>query len=160
MSDGISISPEEAAVRLAIRELVNPIHPFGGKTNQRQKHMNESRKQQLAGKASSNPQNPTTPKTRKKRWHFKSLLVVMSLSVLVVGIYLLRSVLFPNYLGVGVALCFVASGLFLVRGAIRMFLEFDKLQAPGLKENESTTSPSEANVVGKETDCSARPPEN
>ena len=76
-----------------------------------------------------------------------------------VVIYLLRFVLFPNYLGIGVALCFVACGLLLVRGAIRMFLEFDKLQEPGLKENESTIPPSEPNLVGQETDCSARPQE-
>jgi hypothetical protein len=158
MSKRVTISPGEAAVHVAIRELVNPIHPFRGETKRRQKHMNDSRKQQLAGKASSNPQNSTAP-TWKKRWHFKGLIVVTSLSVLIVTIYLLRSVLFPNYLGVGVALCFVACGLFLVRGVIRMFLEFDKLQDPGLEENESTTSPSGANVVGQETDCSTRPPE-
>jgi divalent metal cation (Fe/Co/Zn/Cd) transporter len=121
--------------------------------------MNESKKQQLAGEASSNLQNPTTPKTWKKRWHIKSLLVVMLLIVLIAGAYLLRSVLFPNYLGVGIALCVVAFGLFLVRGAIRMLLEFDRLEEQALKENEAATSTSEANVVGQERDCSAYPPE-
>ena len=161
MRDGISISPEESAVRVAIREFVNSTHLFlgGGTANRRQKHMNESEEQQMAGEASSNPQNSTTPKTWKKRWNFKSLVVVMSLIVLIAGTFLLRSVLFPNYLGVGIALCVVAFGLFLVRGAIRMLLEFDKLEEQALKENEATTSPSEANVVCRETDCSAHPPE-
>jgi hypothetical protein len=34
MRDGISISPEESAVRVAIREFVNSTHPFLGGAQQ------------------------------------------------------------------------------------------------------------------------------
>jgi hypothetical protein len=119
--------------------------------------MNESAEQEV-GTASPTPQNSVTPKTWKKRWHIKGLLVVMSLIVLIAGTYVLRSMLFPNYFGVGVALCVVAFGLFLVRRAIRMLLEFDKSEEQALKENEAAKSTSEANCVGQEMDCSAHRP--
>jgi hypothetical protein len=149
MTYGISISQEEAIVRIAIRGFANPFHSFGGETYLRQKRMNDSTKQQL------DAQNPATLKTLKKRGRFKSLFVVASLCVLIVGIYLLRSALFPNYLGIVVALCVVACGLFLVRGVIRLMAEQDS----ELMGNESKTLLSGANVAGQETDNSKGPSE-
>ena len=122
--------------------------------------MDDSKEQRLASTASSDhrgvSQNPTVPRTRMKRWHFKSLIVVVSLGVFVVVVCLLRSVLVRNYFGLGVALCFVTCGLFLVRHLIRLLLEEDKLQDPQIKENEATIAPPDANALGQETDYTSR----
>src|ERR1700677_2696626 len=97
------------------------------------KEIGVSTQEQLATKASPNPQISTAP-TWKKRWHFKGLIVGTSLSVLMITICLLRSAIFPNYLGLVVALCVLGCGLLLVRRVIRLMAEFDKLQEPQLDE--------------------------
>jgi hypothetical protein len=112
------------------------------------KEIGISPEEQPTTKPSSKPQNSTVP-TWKKRWHFKGLIVVTSLNVLIVTIYLLRSAIFPNYLGLVVALCVVAFGLFLVRGVIRMLAEFDKLQDQQTNVKEAAISPLEANLDGE-----------
>jgi hypothetical protein len=112
--------------------------------------MHDSKEQQLASEDSSkrygDSQNQTTSRTWKTRWRFKSLIAVVSSGVLMVVIYLLRAVLVPNYVGIGVALCFVACGLLLVRHLLRMLLDADKLQDSQLKASEASLSPTEANT--------------
>ena len=52
--------------------------------------------------------------------------------------YFGRRGLFPNYLGVLVALSVAGCGLLLVRRVIRLMAEFDKMQEPQLDERETT----------------------
>ena len=96
-----------------------------------------------ATEASPKPRD-STPPTWKKRWHFHGVIVVTTLSALIVIIYLLRSAIFPNYLGLLVALCVAGCGLLLVRRVIRLMAEFDKMQEAHPDEYETVTRPSEA----------------
>lgn len=122
------------------------------------KNMDDSKKQQPTSSASSghvgDPPNLTVPRTRKKRWHFKNLIAAVSLGALIIILYLLRSVFFPNYAGLVVALCCVAIGLFLVRGVIHMLLDFDKVEEAEINKKESKDLPLEANAVVQETGIS------
>ena len=126
--------------------------------------MNSSKNQQPAGIASSDnvrdAQKPTVPATRKKRWHVTLWIALLSLGVAAVVLCFLRSSIISNYFGIGVALCFAICGIFLVRHAIRMFLEEDRLQESQLKENGAKISSPEANNSGQQTDSAARTPES
>lgn len=126
--------------------------------------MNSSKNQQPAGSASSDnvrdAQKPTVPATRKKRWHLTLWIALLLLGVAAVVVCFLPSWIISNYLGLGVALCFVICGIFLVRHAIRVLLEEDRLQDSQLKENGAKISPPEANNSGQQTDCAARTPES
>lgn len=125
--------------------------------------MNSSKKQQPAGSTSSDnvrdAQKPTVPATRKKRWRVTLWIALLSLGVAAVVFCFRRSLINSNYFGLGVALCFAICGIFLVRHAIRVLLEEDRLQDSQLKENGAKISPPEANNSGQQTDSAARPPD-
>jgi hypothetical protein len=98
----------------------------------------------------------TTPVTRRKRWHFASLIVLMSLGAIAVIVYLLRSVLAERYEGLGAALCAIACGGFLVWHLIHLFAEEDQLQ---LNANQETVSPPDPDPAGQ-TNLTTPPPES
>ena len=81
---------------------------------------------------SGNPREPlrsTTSVARRKRRHFVKLIVLMSLGVIAAVIFVPLSPLAQRYEGLGVALCVVACGAFLVRRFIRLLAEEDELLA-------------------------------
>jgi 3-hydroxyacyl-CoA dehydrogenase len=96
----------------------------------------------------------TEPQAQKKRGHHKSLIAAASLGAVIIMLYLFRSVIFPSYAGLVVALCCVAIGLFLVRGVIHMLLDFDKVEEAEINKKESKDLPLEANAVVQETGIS------
>ena len=102
------------------------------------------------------PLPPTTPVTRRKRWHFASSIVLMSLGAIAVIVFLLRSVLAERYEGLGAALCAVACGGFLVWHLIHLFAEEDKMQ---LNANQESVSPPEPDPAGPQTNLTTPPPE-
>ena len=124
--------------------------------NQRPKHMNDSNEEHLvintdrtksiedvqATKPAQlgEPLRPTTPVTRRKRWHFANLIVLMSLGAIGVVLYLLRSAFAEEFEGLGAALCAVACGGFLVWHLIHLLAEEDKLQEQKLNANQATVS--------------------
>jgi hypothetical protein len=105
------------------------------------------------------PLHPTTPVTRRKRWHFASSIVLMSLGAIAVIVYLLRSALAEEYEGLGAALCAVACGGFLVWHLIHLLAEEDKLQDQQLNANQATVSPPEPNPAELQTNLTTPPPE-
>jgi len=105
------------------------------------------------------PLHPTTSVARRKRWHFVRLIALMSLGAIAIIIFVPRSVLAQRYEGLGIALCVVACGVFLVRRFIRVLAEEDKLQEQEFNANQATVSPSEPNPAGQETNLTTSPSE-
>jgi hypothetical protein len=144
-------------------------------SSQMQKHMNDSNKEELAinttsaksieavqATKSDHPDEPlhtTTSVIQRKRRHFVRMIALMSLGAIAVIVFVPRSVLVQRYEGLGVALCFVACGVFLVRRFIRVLAEEDKLQEQQLKADQATASPSQPNPAGQETNLTTSPPE-
>ena len=133
---------------------------------QRGKYMNDSKEQQLASnpiRAKSNqpgePLQPRIPVARGKRRQLASLMVVILLAAIAMIVYLLRSGLAQRYEGLGVALCAVACGVFLVRRVIRLMKAEDKFEEELLNADQTAISPSEPNSAGQETNRTAPPPE-
>ena len=97
---------------------------------------------------SGNPGEPlhsTTSVTQRKRRYFVRLIALMSLVGIAVIASVPRSALGQSYGGLAVALCVVASGVFLVRRFILVLTEEDKLQERQLNANQATVSSSRRN---------------
>jgi len=107
----------------------------------------------------SSPIDPTTSVARRKRRHFVELIALISLGAIGFIIFASRSVIAQPYEGLGVALCAVACGVLLVRHALRVFAEQDKLDEEQLNANQATTSSSEPNPAGLKTNLTTPPPE-
>jgi hypothetical protein len=105
------------------------------------------------------PLHPTTPVARRKRWPSASLIVLMVLLAIPVVGYLLQSEPTTSLEGLGVALCAVACGGLLVRHALRVFVEQDKLEEEQLNADQATILPTEPNPTGQEMNPTAPPPE-
>jgi len=119
--------------------------------------MNDSKEQPLASSTihpdsdhPGEPLQPTISVTQRKRRHFASLIVLVLLGAIVV-VYLLHSAFAAKYEGLGIALCVVACGVFLVRHAIRLMKAEDKMQDPQPDGNEAAISPPDPNPAGQET---------
>ena len=108
---------------------------------------------------SGEPLRPTTPVARRKRWPSASLIALMVLFAIPVVGYLLQSEPATSLEGLGVALCGVACGGLLVRHALRVFAEQDKLEEQQFNADQVTASPSEPNPAGQEINPTAPPPE-
>jgi hypothetical protein len=100
---------------------------------------------------------PTTPIARRKRWPSASLIALMVLLAIPVIRYLLQSEPATSLEGLGVALCAIACGGLLVRHALRVFAEQDKLEEEQLNANQATVSPPEPNPAGQETNPTTPP---
>jgi hypothetical protein len=108
---------------------------------------------------SGEPLHPTTSVTRRKRRHFLELIALISLGVIAFIIFVARSAIAQPYEGLGIALCAVACGVLLVRQALRVFAEQDKLEEEQLNADQVTVSPTERNPAGLQTNPTAPPPE-
>jgi hypothetical protein len=104
------------------------------------------------------PLYPITPVARRKRWPSSSLIALMVLFAIPVVVYLLQSEPATSLEGLGVALCGVACGGLLVRHALRVFAEQDKLEEEQLNAYQATASPTEPNPAGQETNPTTSPP--
>jgi hypothetical protein len=105
------------------------------------------------------PLRPTTPVVRRKRWPSASLIALMVLFAIPVVGYLLQSEPATSLEGLGVALFGVACGGLLVRHALRVFAEQDKVEEEQLNADQATVSPTEPNPAGQEMNPTAPPPE-
>lgn len=127
-----------------------------------QPHINTDRTKSIEGvqaTKSGNPVEPlypTTSVTWRKRRHILRLIALILLGAIAVIVFVPRSVLAQRYEGLGVALCFVASGVFLVRRFIRLLAEEDKLQEEQI--DQATVLPSQPNPAGLQTNRTALPP--
>ena len=104
------------------------------------------------------PLRRTTSVTRRKGWHFASLIVLMPLGAIGVILYLLRSAFAEEFVGLGAALCAAACAGFLVWHLIHLFAEEDKLQDDLLKANKWPVSPPEENSDERQTNPTAPQP--
>jgi hypothetical protein len=134
--------------------------------NQRRKYMNDSDKGRLASNTNraksdlpGEPPQPTNPVAHRNRRHHVSLIILILLPAIVVIVYLLRPALAQRYEGIGVALCVVACGLFLVRRVIRLMKAEDKWQEEHPDGNEALNLPPEPNAARQETNRTPSPPE-
>jgi hypothetical protein len=105
------------------------------------------------------PLHPTTSVTRRKRRHFIELIALISLGVIGFIIFVSRSAIAQPYEGLGIALCAVGCGVFLVRHAFRVLTEQDKLQEEQFNADQAIASPSEPNPAGQETNSTGPKPE-
>ena len=101
----------------------------------------------------------TTSITQRKRRYSVRLIALVSLGAIVVIAYVTRSALGQSYGGLAIALCVVASGLFLVRRFILVLAEEDKLQEKQLNANQATVSSSQRNPTDLQTNTAVPPPE-
>ena len=101
--------------------------------------------------------HPTTSVTRRKRGRFASLIALILLGAIAVIVFVPRSVLAQRYEGLGVALCVIACGGLLVRHALRVLAEQDKLQEDQLNADQATVSPSQPNPAELQTNPAAPP---
>ena len=108
---------------------------------------------------SSNPLHPTTLVARRKRRHFVELIALISLGAIGFIIFASRSAIAQPYEGLGIALCAVGCGIFLVRHAFRVLTEQDKLEEEQVNADQATVSPSEPNPAGQEMNLTTPPPE-
>ena len=92
---------------------------------------------------SDEPLHPTTSVTRRKRRHFVRSIALLSLGAIAAIVYVPSSALGQSYGGLAVALCVVASGVFLVRRFILVLAEEDKLQEDQHNPNQTTDSSSD-----------------
>ena len=118
----------------------------------------ESVKATKSGKLGESLQ-PITPVARKKRWPSIGLIALMVLFAIPVVGYLLQSEPATSLEGLGVALCVVACGGLLVRHALRVFAEQDKLEEDQLNADQATVSPLEPNSDGQEMNLPTSPTE-
>ena len=84
---------------------------------------------------------------------------MMLLGGIAVIVYVPHSALGQSYGGLAVALCVVASGVFLVRRFILVLAEEDKLQEKQLNANQATVSSSQRNPTDLQTNPAVPPPE-
>ena len=111
---------------------------------------------------SCNPGEPlhsTASITQGKRRYSVRLIALMSLGAIAVIAYVPRSALGQSYGGLAVALCVVASGVFLVRRFILVLTEEDKLQEKQLNANQAAALSSQPNPAGLQTNLTSPPPE-
>ena len=84
---------------------------------------------------------------------------MMLLGGIAVIVYVPHSALGQSYGGLAVALCVVASGVFLVRRFILVLTEEDKLQEKQLNANQAAVLSSQPNPAGLQTNPTGPPPE-
>ena len=101
----------------------------------------------------------TTPVARRKRWSSARLIALISLGAIPVIVCLLRYVPAERLEGLGVALCAIACGGFLIRHLLRMMAEEDKLQEQLFNANQATVSPSESNLARQKMNPTTPAPE-
>jgi hypothetical protein len=103
--------------------------------------------------------DPTTSVARRKRRHFIELIALISLGAIGFIIFASRSAIAQPYEGLGIALCAVGCGIFLVRYAFRVLTEQDKLEEEQVNANQATVSPSQPNSAGLQTNATAPSPD-
>ena len=101
----------------------------------------------------------TTSVTRRKRRHFVELIALISLCVIGFIIFASRSAIAQPYEGLGIALCAVGCGIFLVRHAFRVLTEQDKLEEEQVNADQATVSPSQPNSAGLQTNPTTPSPD-
>ena len=70
-----------------------------------------------------------------------------------------RSTIVQRYEGLGVVVCVLACGIFLVRRVLRLMAEEDKLEEEQLKHKHAIASASPSNTVGSQPGSTAPSPE-
>jgi len=105
------------------------------------------------------PLCPATSVTRRKRRHFIELIALISLGVIGFIIFASRSAITQPYEGLGIALCAVGCGIFLVRHAFRVLTEQDKLEEEQVNADQATVSPSQPNSAGLQTNPTTPSPD-
>jgi len=103
--------------------------------------------------------HPTTSVTRRKRRHFIRLIALILLGAIAVIVFVPRSTLAQRYEGLGAALCVIACGGLLVRHALRVFAEQDKLEEEQFNADQATVSPSQPNPAEIQANPTVSPPE-
>jgi hypothetical protein len=105
------------------------------------------------------PAQPLAAASRKKRWHFVSLVALIVLGVIPVIGYLLQSDTRQRLEGTGLAICAIAWGGLLIRHLILVLEEEDKIEEQQLGANRAIISPSNSNTAEQPGDNTAPPPE-
>ncbi|HTB83712.1 MAG TPA: hypothetical protein VK742_08665 [Candidatus Sulfotelmatobacter sp.] len=116
-------------------------------SGKKQPAINTDRAKPICAVQATKSGNPATiPVTQKKPRYFLRLIIVL-LSLVAIAILLNKShsALARSYVGVAIALCVVACGVFLVRRFLRILAEEDKLQEQLLAENQAAFLPLQPN---------------